>query len=276
MKNRLAFLFAGLFMTFSVAAGECYAYRFMNPDSSDFYTGKMIRFVNAPEDLENAEKIIRAEITIGNENGYNKIGLYFENGFLKKRTVSYPENDELVYEYDGNGNLVKANPDFSFKYVDNCGRELYSISGLQSKIFFIDDGNIKKFEVHNKFRFTSEVEYEYDENFNLMQFRNTSFRYDGKISCINTFSYEYDENMRLIKITEKYDFPDRVETRRIINIEYDKNGNVSMVRENQLTRPEESSVTYFSDYDSFGNWRTSKKYQGKVLIETVSRTILYK
>jgi hypothetical protein len=48
-----------------------------------------------------------------------------------------------------------------------------------------------------------------------------------------------------------------------------------MVSDENVARPEESTITYFSEYDSHGNWHKSKRYRGKALIEEVSRRIEY-
>ena len=263
-------------------AKEVNIFQYDNIEQVEAMSGKNIRNVNSPLDLNFTDKINVCTISVNNKNGFNNIKLTYENGLLIKREDSSHDKTVFNYNYDEYLNIINVFPGFSFKDIDkNCrdrfyqndflGREKILVDKTCTTFVFEGKFNSKQNDLQKK----RQNEYFYDGKNNLDMIVLTSYKFDGSINGKTIFQYEYIED-RLVKITETYDNTKSSIFRSLISVEYNESSNISKLVQCSNMNSSESYEIYFSNYDEFGNWHESKKYKGEVLVEQIERQIIYK
>lgn len=278
--KKYIFLFFYLLVVLSLNAQDVNPFKFQNLETpSNFNSGATLYGINLFFDYINVNKIKSVNIKrkIGAQNyTYEQV---FENGFLKKYKESSNRSDkyERNYTYDEKGNLLTDGKDISYKYLSYDCRELYNGNyGLQSRqfIFFANDYcNILIEDVisNSKKEMQPYKDIKYFFSDNKIQRVVSDFYSHNKIYATQYYDFTYINEL-LEKLIIGY-APD--DTRDIYKTKYNNKNQITEVEHQNIFRPEENSITYYSDYDAQGNWQFSKRYNGKNLIETVVRKFEY-
>ena len=239
----------------------------------DYNTGRYLNLVCALYNFEACDKIKHTVTSVEDKDGHSRFENFYVDGILVKQMRHVHDRYSEDLKYTSCGFLESYGQDRKFTYLSESVREEYYHGKFNYRETISDCGDYKIVMVE-RFKSGTEIlmldhtiEYSYNDKMLMSYMEKTYF---PKRILVHRIDFSY-ENGLLVKAVEKYG--DNV--RLITNIKYDRNGQMYMVSDENVARPEESTVTYFSEYDSHGNWHKSKRYRGKALIEEVSRRIEY-
>ena len=272
--KRIVLLIMVLVVIYSHAVTEDYSYfKYYGNGTIDYNTGRYLNFTCALYNFDACDKIKHTITFVDDKYGQSCYENIYDKGILVKslRRVHESYITDLIYNRDGF--LESYGEDWKFVYQSENIRELYYKGKFNYRETISDYGDYKIVNVERLKSGTEilvlekSIEYFYTDGMLMSYILKTYFPTDVIVHKID-FSYK---NGLLIKAVEKYGD----DIRLITDIEYDSNGQMCMVSDENVVRPEESTVTYFSEYDSFGNWHKSKRYRKANLIKEVSRRIEY-
>ena len=282
LKKRIFIFIFVIFNIDILFASDADIFKYSNLFEIDIVSGKSLRHVNSTLDFNNTEMIKFANVSINDRNGFHMIKMSYENGLLTEKEEDIHDKSLTQYKYNPDGSLAFIQPSFKYIYSSTNCRDRFCADTFQVRERIINNENEKEIVFEKKsstdqddYKVDYKCDYFYDDENRLILFVNTSYKYNGSVYMINKVSYEYEDG-KIVKLTETFDDLKQLETRTITEVEYYDKKNICKLSVHNLSKPEESYVIYFSDYDGYGNWGSSKEYKGEVLIEKVERSICYK
>lgn len=283
--KRVVFVFIFSLINVSFFGTDYSFFKYNNYSSQDYFTGQDYFNLANFYTIKNSSKIKQIK------DNYVKQGekffycsLYNVNGQITKWETDFHDGDVRFFEYNEKDYLTRfGHGDFRFNYISENQREYYYKNKLQYRQTIENEKDFyvvikESMNPKNDSLFIDNVSaYIYDGK-RIKNFQSTSYNQVGKVSYIMTFDFEYDSTNNLKKIVAKginmYKCEQTWDSEALF--EYDDDLNLIKIIKNDKKKPEESTVSLFSNYDDFKNWRNFKLYRNNQLCEEIDREIEYR
>jgi len=272
-----------LIATFLFAENYNYFYFNRNSFDVDYFTGNSFYNLDSFYILKNCEKIKKVDVHVKEPfESYNVELTYNKEGFIISNISDLHDGHSWSYEYNKNGYFVRCNDTISYKYLSENKREQLLNGKFQYRETIERSGQdltVYTEQINprtNAIHISEKSIYKYADEKTPRHFENISYDRWDKIDYIFAYDFEYNSEKQLDKITIKGNDQKKEKIRNVIVLEYDANGNIYKITNNNLLHSDETTITILLNYDEYGNWRHLKSYRNGKLHEETIRKITYR